>query len=243
MLPHEAIMEYSPLFLQARIDLDQKYIHDQLENPTDQSFLNARSVYRYGAHSKVVAKVALNSSPSVDTQEGDTVTGTSMDGDEVVLKSYDTYSSSNNVMTIELQYLTDSCYVGGLPIVDDMNLDGCLANEGTLVIGNTVVQYSYNQTGDNRSVRTLRGFSITANKRMRPDEDKLPYFDEFEKFQAYYGNYDYADRFIMAAFEKRSTDFPNSITDFDFSKYNGDMVALSGKFVWKEGDLNVGSVD
>ena len=64
---------------------------------------------------------------------------------------------------------------------------------------------------------------------MRPDQKDLPFFKEFQMFKDYYGDTDYADKFIQAAFGGRKTSFTNPGTNFDFSEYSGDYVALGGK--------------
>lgn len=212
------------------MDLDAAYMETMLDTATDLAFTNAKSVYTNGGHSKSVATVTIPGGLSNNVEEEDEVTGENEDGHQVVLKAYATYSGADNLTAIELQYVTDGCYVGGLPS-SDRQTGGCLKDSGAIVIGNVPYTYTYDKTADNRNVRTLQGFSTTANTRMRPDQDKDPYFEEFQKFVDYYGDYDYADRFVQAAFEGKKTDFTNSLVNFDFGVYSGDLEALAGKYI------------
>lgn len=212
--------------IQANLDLDAAFINSQMDTPTDTSFQYAKNVYEKGAHSKVVASITLGAGLEVDLNEGDQITGKNDQGGQVVLKAYDDYPAGTT--EIRAQYVTEGCYVGGLPSASQV-LTGCLtANNGTLNTKDQSVSYTYNPSSNTESARTLQGFSTTAVTRMRPDQDKLPYFEEFQKFLDYYGDTDYADKYIQAAFAGESTSFTNPV-QFDFSKWGGDKVALGGK--------------
>lgn len=39
-------------------------------------------------------------------------------------------------------------------------------------------------------------------------------FDDYRKFAMYYGEFDYADQWVMAAFDGRETDFDHGNADF-----------------------------
>ena len=66
--------------------------------------------------------------------------------------------------------------------------------------------YTYDQRIDNMNSRTLQGMSKTAETRFLVANQ---YFDEYKQFIEYYGDYDYADKFILAADTETDTDFTN----------------------------------
>jgi hypothetical protein len=65
----------------------------------------------------------------------------------------------------------------------------------------------------------LKRFSITADETMRPCP-ACQYFPDFQKFFNFYGNVDYADRWITAAFYSEQTNFENGRGNADFAGYN-----------------------
>lgn len=66
--------------------------------------------------------------------------------------------------------------------------------------------YTYDQRIDNMNTRTLQGMSTTAETRFLLANK---YFEEYQQFVDYYGDYDYADKFVKAADAETSTDFKN----------------------------------
>jgi uncharacterized protein YcnI len=66
--------------------------------------------------------------------------------------------------------------------------------------------YTYDQRIDNMNSRTLQGMSKTAETRFLVADQ---YFEEYQQFVDYYGDYDYADKFIKAADTATNTDFEN----------------------------------
>jgi len=63
---------------------------------------------------------------------------------------------------------------------------------------------------------------------MRPDQENDPYFPDFQKFVDYYGQPDYADAWITAAFEAESTSFKNGNADFGI--WESDYEARAGTY-------------
>lgn len=75
------------------------------------------------------------------------------------------------------------------------------------------LSYSYSVEDGNKNGRTLQGFSHQAKEKMN-DCENCPY-DTYVKFYDYYGQYDYADRFVMAGFNNAKTEgFVNGEGDF-----------------------------
>ena len=69
--------------------------------------------------------------------------------------------------------------------------------------------YEYDQRGDNRNSRTLQHLSLTAQDRFQGPNGGGGYFDEYSQFIDYYGDHDYADKWITAAYRFENTNFTN----------------------------------
>lgn len=80
-----------------------------------------------------------------------------------------------------------------------------------MVAGNTFA-YAYDPEFDNSNGRTIQGFSTGAKAQMY-DCQTCPYLD-YEKFVSYYGQFDYADRWVTAALTGTNTDFDNGNANF-----------------------------
>ena len=135
------------------------------------------------------------------------VSGQSASGVAVYGKLYQSYAAG--ATTIEIQYKTiDSqknyvqCQVGGLK---SPNTVGCFADNGTLDIGGTIMNYVYDSKTQNVNKRTLQLFSTEAEQKMYRCEN-CPY-TTYQKFREYYGHFDYADKWINAAFDGTGTSF------------------------------------
>merc|ERR1712176_1682226 len=64
--------------------------------------------------------------------------------------------------------------------------------------GKTDVQYTYDPETNNVAKRTIQGFSTAAQKKMAECAN-CPY-EMYDKFYQYYGQYDYGNQIVMAAF-------------------------------------------
>lgn len=69
-------------------------------------------------------------------------------------------------------------------------------------------EYAYDLRTDTRNFRTLQQFSLTAEERMKSASGS-GYFGEYQQFVNYYGNYDYADHWLLSALDAVPTDFEN----------------------------------
>lgn len=66
--------------------------------------------------------------------------------------------------------------------------------------------YAYDQRVDNMNTRTFQTMTKTAETRFLVAGS---FFEEYQQFVDYYGDHDYADKFIMAADNRVNTNFKN----------------------------------
>lgn len=208
------------------IDLDQSELEDQLAIGSSVSLNNAKRIYEEGGHSKSVAKVTLSTPLTGSLAKFASVSGRNEDGGAVYGKVYDDYPNGSN--QIMVQYKTTdnqasyvSCQVGGLP---KPNLQGCLAASGTLSIDGATLSYTYNPKSDNTNKRTLQNFSTQAEDKMFRCEN-CPY-PTYKKFREYYGFFDYADKWINAAFDGTGTNFARGNANFSRYGFKGKAEAI-----------------
>lgn len=181
---------------------------------TSQSIGIAKDIYLNGAHSKSVATVTLTTALAAPLNVKMEVSGKTDKGVEVngkLLNDYPTGTSKVEVQydTISIQSSYVGCRVGANP---EPITEGCLAPTGELIINGQTFSYNYDVLSDNGNERTLAGFSTEAEEKMYRCEN-CPYVT-YEKFYQYYGEFDYAHQWIMAAFDGQSTSFANGNADF-----------------------------
>merc|ERR1712176_942997 len=153
---------------------------------------------------------------------GTTIFGVGADGNQVPGKAYE--DNAAGATSIIIQYKTSdsqknyvSCQVGASTTP---NFDGCLAASGTVTIdGKTEVGYTYDPAINNVSKRTIQGFSTSAQKKMAECAN-CPY-EMYGKFYEYYGQYDYGNQIVLAAFAGTKTNFKNFNNDFKVYGYDG----------------------
>jgi hypothetical protein len=92
---------------------------------------------------------------------------------------------------------------------------GFVASGELSIEGEGIFKYSYLPLENNGNKRTLQGFSTSAKDKMATCAN-CPYVT-YDKFYKYYGAYDYANEWVLAAFEGGATSFTNG--DADFSDY------------------------
>ncbi|KAI2512500.1 hypothetical protein MHU86_1953 [Fragilaria crotonensis] len=100
-----------------------------------------------------------------------------------------------------------ACHIGGLPD-ERVHTEGCLDESNVIQVeGSSPVNlsYSYNFDLNNRNSRTLASFSTDA-KTLMYDCPQCPY-NTYQKFYDYYGEFDYANQFIMTALDQGTTTF------------------------------------
>jgi len=183
---------------------------------TSDSYQLAKDIYQQGAHSKSFAEVTITGGASGTIPAGAKVVGKTSSGAEVRGKVLDEVASG--ATTLKIQYKTtdiqDSyvdCQVGALGA--DGNTNGCFAASGTVEIdGFEPITYTYTVPEDSNNGRTIAGFSTGAKAKMY-ECDNCPYVD-YKKFFDYYGSFDYANQWVLAAFSGGKTSFQNGNADF-----------------------------
>lgn len=139
------------------IDLDQYDIQAQLASYSDEGLEAARKIYEDGGHSKSYAEVTLSSATTADIAKDEAITGVDDAGAEVTGKAYADYPAGTTTIWVlytvpDVQADNVMCKVGGLP---EPIMDGCLASEGTLTIGDVEYTYTYDPATDNNNGRVL----------------------------------------------------------------------------------------
>ena len=182
---------------------------------TDEGLANARKIYQQGAFSKSYAALNLTTPLTSQLQMEVPVTGKSTTGDEIrgtVLEDADVGDTVLNVQyaTSNVQASYVGCQVGANPTPVTT---GCFVAAGEVVAGAMdPLSYTYTVTTGNLNARTIQYFSTTAKAKMY-ECAKCPY-DVYKKFYDYYGAYDYANQWVLAAFDKGKTSFTNGNADF-----------------------------
>jgi len=205
------------------IDLDQEAMENQLALANEEAYANALAIYSEGAHSKSTAKVTLASPLANAGTKGTKVTGRNADENQVVGKLYeDVASGATEVLiqyqTSDIQKSYVGCQVGAS---QTPNTEGCFASSGTVDIDGVGedLSYSYDVSKDNINKRSIQGFSTAAQKKMAQCEN-CPY-KMYQKFYDYYGQYDYANQLVLAAFAGSETNFDNFNNDFGLYGFDG----------------------
>ena len=205
-------------YIQAAIDLDQAAIETQLALATDESFAAAKAIYQEGGYSKSYAQVKLTAPLTSNISKGTAITGKNDDGTTINGKAYEDLTAGQS--EIKIQYVTSDiqatyvdCQVGALV---DPNTNGCFTNGGSVTINGADYAYTYNKDTDNNNGRTIQGFSTGAEKKMYNGCPGCPY-KPYKEFFDYYGQFDYANQWVLAALDGTQTSFTKG--NADFSKY------------------------
>jgi len=224
-LSREQIAGYEPLSAVTdhnAIDLDQEAMEQQLSLANADAYSQALRIYSEGAYSKSVAEVTLTAPLPIDVEKGTTIMGIGADGNQVAGKAYE--DNAAGATSIIIQYRTSdsqknyvTCQVGAST---SPNTQGCFAASGSVSIdGKTDVDYTYDPLVNNVAKRTIQGFSTSAQKKMAECAN-CPY-PMYDKFYQYYGQYDYANQIVLAAFGGSKTNFKNFNNDFGLYDYDG----------------------
>jgi len=104
------------------------------------------------------------------------------------------------------------------------NLVGCFASSGTLTIDGETVNYTYDPRTQNVNKRTIRKLSTTAEEKMYRCEN-CPY-KTFKKYREYFGFFDYADKWIEAAFDGSGTKMGRGNANFARYGFKGRAEAI-----------------
>lgn len=230
-LSQEKFLSYEPLTTvtdHAAIDLDQKVIEEQLALETDQGFAAAMKVYSQGAFSKPYAEVQLDQPLPVDVAKGVEVFGQRADGKFVRGSTAAAFKTGESIIQVQYHAGTQQetyhdCHVGGNP---EPNTEGCFRPTGAMEIGEIgEFTYTYNPIQNNFNARTLQGFSLEAQAKMYECGPSCPY-PTYDKFFRYYGIHDYANQWVLAAFNRGGTNFAKGNADFSVYGMEGRTEAI-----------------
>ena len=217
----------------ADIDLDQKAIQDLMSGG---DFVGAKAVYNSGGHSKSFASVTTQPLTAF-IAKGTKLEGTDRGGAKLNGVALEDHAAG--AVVVKFQYdngASNTCDVGGLP-VGNQGVLGCLVDTGSVFVADagsqSEITYVYDYLVDNNNGRTIAGFS-TASKKKMYDCDNCPYVT-YQKFYDYYGQFDYGNQWIAAAFDKDETDFTQG--NGDFSSY--DDTGRAGKFCCVASSSNI----
>jgi len=240
------------------IDLDQWAIQIEL-GETSINYNKVQEIYENGGNSKTYAEFPVASVSSA-LSKGDAVVGTGVNGNSALSgKMYSNIAATSTfqVSTIKVSYPTSdnqatyvNCKGGALrahssptPMTPYILTDGCFTN-ASLTVTALNGQVTLTPTGPvtNKAGRTLQGFSTKAQGTMYEKNvgcagasdrstDGCPYFD-FTMYYRYYGSYDYANRFVLAAITGQETRFGNGDASVNMN-FNGQDDALRKECIKK----------
>lgn len=75
------------------------------------------------------------------------------------------------------------------------------------------LSYTYDIAKNNTSGLTIQGLSTESRQRFAVCDDECP-FPDYEKFLTYYDNSEYADQWIISAFDGKETQLGRGRADF-----------------------------
>lgn len=216
------------------LDLDQKAIELALgQSSIDYSLVS--NIYSSGGNSKPYAEFVVNALPNAHSK------GTSVQGQTsgVIGSLYSDYAAGTTTIKVayaisDFQATYTSCKVGALQTMAGSTAadpyaytSGCFADGETLTIGSDTIAVVSGPT--NKAGRTLKGFSTGAFAKMYDTgsnggcegasdraTDGCPY-DDYSMYYHYYGDGDYADKFVTAAIQGTATGFSYSRGNMDFT--------------------------
>eukprot|EP00525_Craspedostauros_australis_P010634 CAMPEP_0198112488 /NCGR_PEP_ID=MMETSP1442-20131203/4332_1 /TAXON_ID= /ORGANISM="Craspedostauros australis, Strain CCMP3328" /LENGTH=570 /DNA_ID=CAMNT_0043769279 /DNA_START=270 /DNA_END=1982 /DNA_ORIENTATION=+ len=209
------------------IDLDVLAISEQLDRESLTGFVTAETIYSKGGHSKPYAVVNLKNGLAKAILAGTTCLGTSINSQAAKMTVMHDYKIGDNQMELAYDYDDDDshqaskCQVGGLV---DPSFDGCLREDSDIYIATDgTYDYFYNKTVDNKNSDSIQRFSLDAKQHMADCTMGCP-FREYTKFVTYYGDYEYANSWLIAALNEGETDFTHG--DADWTSFAGESLSL-----------------
>lgn len=218
------IVGYTPassMWDQSRIDLDQEAIQDiladiQTATASAGEMYDVDEIYERGGFSKSYAALNLEDPLATSIARGTPLMGINRDGLKVPGFAHDDTPEGSYELHFQYDVLADNrtgsvmamaCHIGGLD-EERVHTEGCLDERNVIEVEGSspmTLSYSYNFDLDNRNSRTLASFSTDA-KALMYDCPQCPY-NTYQKFYDYYGEYDYANQFIMTALDQGTTTF------------------------------------
>lgn len=213
---------YSQVTDHNALDLDQEAIEQQLALASTETYANALRIYQEGAYSKMVAEIVLTDPLPTDIARGTLVSGFGAKGNQILGYAYEDNRSFSDSIRIRYKTSDDQnsyvlCQVGASQTPKTV---GCFATNGTLTIGDRYeLGYTYDPLSNNVAKRTIQKMSTSAEKRMYRCKN-CPYV-LYKAFVGYYGEFDYGNQIVLAAFEGKRTKFKNFNNDFGLYSFDG----------------------
>mmetsp|Transcript_3258 Transcript_3258/g.6012 ORF Transcript_3258/g.6012 Transcript_3258/m.6012 type:complete len:510 (-) Transcript_3258:112-1641(-) len=199
----------------AAIDQDQAAIENALTATATPDYEAAKAIYIEGAYSKPYANLKLTSTTTPNIPKNAAVLGVTVDGNAVEAVTYSETFGGSDSIKIKYNYGEDAnspstCNVGGLADPQVVT-GGCFAESGSVTVNGVAYAYTYDVMTGNGNGRTIQGFSIQA-------EAKMKNWQEYPKYSDYYGDYDFGDKWVKNALDGTKYVSGNGKV-FDFSKY------------------------
>ena len=213
------------------VDLDQAAMESQLGLTGGANYVTATAIYTNGGNSKSYARFTVpgtdtNGNPVPAIPSGTAVLGMSTNG--VPINGVTKSAISASATTIDVYYATNTvqanynggCQVGSLVTAQTR---GCFPATGRIVVGWTSIDPT---AVVNLAARSIQGFATTSTvtSKMWSGCPGCPY-KTFAAFYAYYGDLDYADKWVSAALAGTSLTYTNGQVA-DFATYNADKTRV-----------------
>jgi len=211
------------------IDQDQKAMEAALGN-TVVGYNAANMVYTQGGFSKSYATFKLGSGLTTAVAKQDPVRG--VNANDEAISGFVYADASIDATEIKVGYSTSedqatymNCKVGGLG--SSKVITGCFKVGTNIVIDANGTDLNLAVTGSivNSNGRTIQGFSTGAEAKMYSACPGCPYKD-FLMYYEYYGDFNYADKWVTAALAGTATGFTGGRGDADFSLVNDDATRV-----------------
>jgi hypothetical protein len=224
------------------IDLDQQALELELKQTTI-DYTAVKGIYENGGNSKAYAEFTVPALVSALTK-GDVVVGASSSAQGSLYTDYLAGETTIKVAyaTSSIQATYVSCKAGSLqPAPAGITAaatqpyqlpTGCFTTGEALSVnksGGPVVTINPTAGPTNKAGRTLQGFSSKAEGTMHKQglgggcagasdraTDGCPYVD-FTMYYNYYGDFDYANKLVLAAIDGQATNFANPAGNMDFT--------------------------
>jgi len=222
------LLNYEPktnIIDHSRIDLDQKEIEKDL---AQRKFLSALSIYIEGAYSGAYSTLTLTSQNFISSaRKGTSVAAITVDGKKQRGNLYESVGST--ATSIQVQYETS---IGCANVRDKQDpssdISGCFSEAGQISLDvysniDWNVTYQYDIREDTRYSRSLQKLRADAESNMPLSSEH----DHYLKFLNYYGQSDYANQWILAAFNSGNTNFDNGNADFSSYSEVGRIEAIT----------------
>jgi len=204
--------------------LDQKEIEKEL---AQKRFLSALNIYEKGAYSGAYATLTVAPQELKGrVEKGTLVNAIAVDGKQQQGNFYETVAST--AVSIKVQYKTS---IGCANVRDNddpsSDINRCFNETGNMFIGSDTglkaAKYYYDIRKDTKYSRSLQKLRFDTESNMPISSQH----DHYQNFLNYYGQSDYANQWILAAFNSIDTNFDNGNANFGFYSEEGRIEAIT----------------